>query len=215
MVPADALRWSLVSTRLGPWISVPILATLGCFPLVAAVEQFEGRPIAGIQFEPEKQPLTFDQLLAMTPLHVGQPLRMSDVRDAIEELYKTGEYDDIAVDATLSGQGVNLKFLTKPNFFIGHVGVNGVPEPPTEGQLVIDTKLQLGGQYSNQELETAVDRLADVIRRNGFYHAAVEPQSMPQPAVQQVQINFNIDAGQRARFDGIEVSGQMQRTIDS
>jgi hypothetical protein len=61
MVPADALRWSLVSTRLGLWIRVSILIALSWIPLAAAPEQFEGKPIATVQFEPEKQPLTFDQ----------------------------------------------------------------------------------------------------------------------------------------------------------
>ena len=215
MVPADALRWSLVSSWLGPRISVPILAAVSCIPLVAAVEQFEGQPIASIQFDPEKQPLTFDQLLAMTPLHVGQPLEMSNVRDAIQGLYRTGEYADIAVDATLGAAGVNLKFLTKPNFFIGHVDVEGVPEPPNQGQLVIDTKLQLGGPYSTDEVKTAVDRLTDVVRRNGFYHATVEPHSALEPPVQQASVNFNIDAGKRARFDGLVANGQMERTVDS
>jgi len=184
-------------------------------PLLAADAPYEGKPIAGIQFDPEKQPLTFNQLLAMLPLRIGLPLHMSDVRDAIQRLYQTGEYADIAVDATLSNRGVNLKFLTKPNFFIGHIGVGGVPEPPTEGQLTIDTKLQLGGQYSIDEVKTAVDRLADVVRRNGFYDATIEPQNTLQPPVQQALVDFNIDAGKRARFDGLQATGQMERTIES
>jgi outer membrane protein assembly complex protein YaeT len=215
MVPADALRWSLVSTRLGLWISVPILIALSWIPLAAAPEQFEGKPVASVQFEPQKQPLTFDQLMAMTPLRVGQPLHMSDVRDAIQRLYQTGEYADIAVDATLSDAGVNLKFLTTPNYFIGHVDVAGVPEPPNEGQLVGATKLQLGTEYSSDEVKTAVDRLVDVVRRNGFYHAAIEPQSELQAPVQQAIVNFNIDAGKRAKFDGLTATGQMERSIDA
>jgi len=215
MVPADALRWSLVSTRLGLWIGAPILIALSWIPLAAAPEQFEGKPIASVQFEPEKQPLTFDQLMAMTPLHVGQPLHMSDVRDAIQGLYQSGEYADIAVDATVSAAGVNLKFVTTPNYFIGHVDVTGVPEPPNEGQLVGAAKLQLGTEYSGDEVKTAVDRLADVVRRNGFYHAAIEPQSALQAPVQQAIVNFNIDPGKRAKFDGLSATGQMERSIES
>ena len=112
MVPADALRWSLVSTRLGLRISVLMLVALSWIPLAAAPEQFEGKPIASVQFQPRKQPLTFDQLMALTPLHVGQPLQMSDVRDSIQRLYQTGEYAEIAVDATLAPAGVNLKFAS-------------------------------------------------------------------------------------------------------
>src|SRR5260370_31917312 len=150
MGSADALRWSLVSTRRRVWtivsggagrktrqltvrilvgqtlarfLSLPLLLALAWIPLQAGPEQYEGKTIASIQFEPEKQPLTKDQLLAMIPLRTGQPLRAADVRDAIQRLYATGDHADIAVDATLGNEGVTLKLVTKPSFFIGHVAV--------------------------------------------------------------------------------------------
>jgi len=39
--------------------------------------------------------------------------------------------------------GVNLKFITKPAYFIGYFDVDGVPDPPNEGQLLVATKLTL------------------------------------------------------------------------
>ena len=143
MVPADALRWSLVSTRLGWWVSLPMLLALGGNYLLALSDEYEGKPIANVQFEPERQPLSRDQLMAMIPLRPGQPLTGSDVRATIERLYRTGEYLDIAIDATIGPSGVILKVMTKPNYFVGHVAVTGVPEPPNAGQLVLATKLEV------------------------------------------------------------------------
>ena len=100
MLGGDALRWSIVSTRLGLLISTPTLAALCCVLLSAAPNEYEGKPIASVQFDPAMQPLTFDQLMAMLPLHIGRPLYASDLRDSIQRLYQTGEYADIAVDAT-------------------------------------------------------------------------------------------------------------------
>ncbi len=94
-----------------------------------------------MQFDPATQPLTFDQLMAMLPVRIGQPFNAADLRDSIQRLYQTGEYADIAVDATLSAAGVNLKFITKPAYFIGYFDVSGVPEPPNDGQLLVATKL--------------------------------------------------------------------------
>ncbi len=149
MVSADALRWSLVlSTRLGWWIGVSMLAALCTVSPAAAADAYEGKPISSVKFDPERQPLTLDQLLAMMPLHVGQPLRGSDLRETIQRLYQTGEYTDIAVDATTEGDGVALKFITKPAFFIGYVAVDGVPDPPNEGQLLVASKLTLGAPYA-------------------------------------------------------------------
>ena len=82
-----------------------MLAALCSILLNGAPNDYEGKPIASVQFDPAVQPLTLDQLLAMLPLRVGQPLRASDLRDSIQRLYQTGEYADIAVDATLAPGG--------------------------------------------------------------------------------------------------------------
>ncbi len=214
MVPAVALRWSLVSTRLGVWKSVPMLLALGWLAAAGSAE-YEGKPIASIQFEPAKQPLTADQLLALIPLRAGQPLHGADVQEGIQRLYATGEYADIAVDAELGAAGVTIKFMTKPAFFIGNIAVAGVPEPPNRGQLVVATRLQLGAEYSEDDVKRAVDRLMDVAKRNGFYHVNVEPNTAVDPVGQRVNIDFQIDPGKRARFDGVIANGKTERSTDS
>jgi outer membrane protein insertion porin family len=188
-----------------------MLAALGTVSLAAAANPYEGQPIASVKFDPERQPLTSDQLLAMIPLRVGQPLRGADLRDSIQRLYQTGEYTDIAVDATLDTGGVALKFLTKPAYFIGYVEVNGVPEPPNEGQLLVATKLALGAAYVPDQTTEAVSRIVDLLKRNGFYNAGVEAATATREATQQVQIDFQADARKRAKFDGLMVSGNTLR----
>jgi outer membrane protein insertion porin family len=215
MVAADALIWSLVSTRLGMWIAVAALAALVWRPLQAAAEQYEGKPVAGIQFDPEKQPLKTAELLALIPLRPGQPLRAADVRDAIQRLYATGEYADISVDATLQDAGVNLKFLTKPAYFVGHVQVDGVSEPPNPGQLVVATKLQLGAEYSEPELDRAAGNLVEILKRNGFYNASVKPETSFETDTQRVNIDFHIVPGTRAKFAGLVATGRTERSTDS
>ena len=214
MVPAE-LRWSLVSIRLGLRISVAALALLTGIPRAVAADAYEGKPIAEIRFDPEKQPLDADQLKALLPIRAGQPLRTVELQDAIQRLYSTGEYADIAADATLGPQGVILKFLTKPAYFIGNVRVNGVPEPPNQGQLTVATKLELGTEFSPDEIKRSVDRLVDVMKRNGFYNVTVKPQTSFEDATQQVIIDFQIDPEKRAKYDGIIANGPMNRPIES
>ena len=215
MVAADALIWSLVSTRLGMWIAVAALAALVWRPLQAASEQYEGKAIASIQFDPEKQPLKTSELLTLIPLRPGQPLRGADVRDAIQRLYATGEYADISVDATLEGSGVNLKFLTKPAYFVGYVQVDGVSEPPNPGQLVVATKLQLGAEYSEPELDRAAGNLVEILKRNGFYNVSVKPVTSFETDTQRVNIDFHIVPGTRAKFAGLVATGRTERSTDS
>ncbi len=214
MPTVDALRWSLVPTRLGWWIIVPMLAAICSIPLTAANE-YEGKPVASVRFDPALQPLTVEQLMAMLPLRIGQPLRASDLRDSIQRLFQTGEYADIAVDATLAPDGVNLKFLTKPAYFIGYFDVNGIPEPPNVGQLLVATKLTLGAPYVPNDTTAAVARITDLLKRNGFYNAGVEPAVSTRELTQEVHIDFHGDAGERARFHGLVAAGDPLRPINS
>jgi outer membrane protein assembly complex protein YaeT len=190
-----------------------MLAALCSILLNAAPNEYEGKLIASVQFDPVKQQLTFEQLMAMLPLRIGLPLRASDVRDAIQRLYQTGEYADIAVDASLAPAGVNLKFITKPAYFIGYFDVSGVGEPPNEGQLLVATKLTLGAAYQPGDTTVAVARITDLLKRNGFYNAGVEPASATREPTQEVHIDFHVDPGERAKFDGLVASGDTLRPL--
>jgi outer membrane protein insertion porin family len=214
MVSAVALRWSLVATERG--FRICALALLICWlPLKASPENYEGKPISSITFEPARQPSSNAKLAAMLPIKVGEPLRAEAIREAIQRLYATGEYTDISADASLDGAGVALKFITKPAYFVGHVAVSGVPEPPSEGQLVTATKLQLGTEYSKQDVTQAVETLQNVLRRNGFYEAVVTPRTQADAASQQMSVEFLINPGKRARFDGVLVTGDPERSVSS
>ncbi|HEV2690604.1 MAG TPA: POTRA domain-containing protein, partial [Bryobacteraceae bacterium] len=202
-----------MSTRLG--VCIAAFVALGWHPLRAAAELYEGKTVATIRFDPEAQPLKTEQLLALIPLRPGQPFRSPEVRDSIQRLYATGEYADIAVDATMTGAGVDVKFLTKPAYFIGHVQVKGVPEPPTHGQLVVATRLQLGANYVEADMKRAADLLAEILKRNGFYHATVKPETSFDDQTQRVTIDYTIDPGKRARFDGLIATGHTERSTDS
>ena len=213
MLAADTLRWSLVSTRLGLCICVPTLLIISRIPLAAA-DSYEGKRIAAIEFEPARQPMAADRLEALLAIHAGQPLHAARVTDAIQRLYATGEYSDIVAHATLTADGgVILKFVTKPAYFIGNVRINGVPEPPNQGQLVVATKLELGREFSADETKLASDRLVDILRRNGFFRVNVQPVTAFDDTTQEVKINFNIDPGKRAKYAGLTAEGTPERPL--
>lgn len=211
MVTAVALIWSLVPTRLGSFARVFALGIVGVGCLFGAWEQYEGKPVASIQFDPARQPLETATLLRLLPLKAGQPLHATDLREGIQRLYATGEYADIAADASLAGGGVVLRFITRPNFFVGHIAVEGVPEPPSEGQMITATKLQLGTEFNDSDVTQAVEALSDILRRNGFYRASITPEIHRDPGTQEVKIRFVIQPGARARFDGLRVTGSPVR----
>ena len=182
---------------------------------IARSENWEGRTIGAIAFEPARQPLTYDQLTAMLDVKVGQPLRSDDLRASLQRLYATGEYADIAVDATFQNGNINLRFITSPAYFIGYVTAEGVPQPPNNAQMLTVTKLQLGTDYSSRDVQQAAENIADLLRRNGFYNPLIAPETETRADLQEVNIDFRIIPGNRARFGGMNLAGNPERSPDA
>lgn len=195
--------------RLGGVWTGTLLACLFCSAARtrAAGEDYEGKPIAAIVFEPRQQGLTPAELAEILPLKRKQPLRMRDVEAAIERLYATGRYADIVVDAELRNGEVVLRFLTRNNWFVGPVAVQRVPQPPSLGQLVNATGLSLGAPFHEEDLQKAVEGLRQTLERNGFFESRIEPAVEYDPRTQQADIRFRVEPGPRARFARPEIRG--------
>src|SRR6202044_3437690 len=82
------------------------------------------------------------------------------------------------------------------------------------GQLLVATKLVLGGPYVPGDTTAAVGRITDLLRRNGFYNARVEPATATREPTQEVHIDYHVDPGQRAKFDGLVANGDTLRPLD-
>jgi len=177
--------------------------------------RYEGRIIDAIQFEPAAQPLTFEELKSKLPIRPGSIFYESAVRQAIQLLFATGRYSDIAVDAADAGQNVILRFLTKPAYFVGRIEITGVKQPPNTGQLASGTKLRLGTPYYEQDKNQAVESMRDILRQNGFYHAAVDARVVHHSGTENADLTFQIMPGKRARFTEPVVTGNPERSKQS
>lgn len=208
MVSTGAL--SLWAVCLPPGLRTPLLIaalSLSVSCTFAASPDFEGKPIRNISLEPAEQPLPIAEISRRMGLKTGEPLSMKTVQRAIQNLYATGRYSDIAVDATADGDGVALKFITSLQYFVGSVIVDGAPDPPSRGQLVTATKLQLGAEYADNDLRQATENIVANLRDNGLYGARVLPTVDRDQQYQQVNIGYLIDPGKRAKFGGITLTG--------
>src|SRR5579872_1666189 len=166
------------------------------------------RPIERIQYVPELQPIGRADLARAVQVKVGQPLRMADVRATVKQLYRTGEYANVEIDATPDGAGVALTIRTTEQYFVGGVDVRGKESiPPNRGQIANASRLELGTPFSDQDLQTALARIRNLLQRNGFYLASVDPQIRRDPERQEVAFTFMVNPGKRARYTNPVVTG--------
>lgn len=193
-------------------LSLPLSVTAQAAPGTAQ-DNFDGRTITRILFYPSQQPYPEAELLKILPLKTGSVFEEQQLPSAIQALFSTGRFANIAVDGASSPGGVDLKFVTTPAYFIGNISVQGVRQPPNNGQLVGATKLELGRQFSEPQKGRAIESLQSVLRRNGFYQSSITASTHFLPGIQQVDLNFQVDAGQRARFEQPEVTGDPERSV--
>ena len=175
--------------------------------LLGAPEDYAGRKISRIDFDPPLQPLPDGDLAAILPVHIGELLRADMVRSAIVRLFATGRYEDVAVDAEADGDGVALRFITRNTWFVGKVTVEGAPEPPQAGQLVNTTRLRLGREFTEEQVKPAIERVQEVLRANGFFEARVERFLDYEQAFSQVNILFLVTPGPRATLSPPRIEG--------
>ena len=183
--------------------------------LVAQAQKYEGKQIVTIQFEPQEQPLDPSELHDILPLKIGEPLRIADVRAAIERLFATGRYTDIQVDAepyTKDGKdGVIVRFLTKNSWFIGAVTAGGrIASPPRGSQLENASGLDLGQPFSDAKVQEGAAAQKRLMQSNGLFMSRIAPSFTYDERHQQINIRFEVVSGPRARFSAPVLVGDVK-----
>ena len=188
---------------------------LFCCLADAQVARFEGKPIVDVRFS-GVQPLDPADLAKVQPLKVGQPLRMSDVAHAIDGLFATGTFDDIAVEGEASGNGVAIRFVTKNAWFVGGVSVQGkTGDPPNRGQVASTAQLSLGTPFHADDVTRGVESIKHLMEANGRYEAQVTSSVERSDSAQQVFVTINVKEGMRAKYDPPSIEGETKLSNDT
>lgn len=175
-------------------------------PADAQAEQFEGKPIVDVQYS--SQSLAPEDLAKAQPLRKGQPLRAADIARAIDGLFATGRFADIVAEAEPSGNGVIVRFVTQPQWFVGGVNAEGkVAYPPNRGELASNGQFTLGGPFREEDVDSAVKSMRSLLQVNGFYENNVTPSVERSQEGQQVFITFQVQEGKRAKYTTPVING--------
>jgi len=182
-------------------------------PLFENARKYEGRRIiAPIQFDPPDQPLTHAELRAAIPFEVGSFFDIDKLRQAIQNLFATGRFADIAVDVASQDSGIVVRFITQRAFFVGRVVIRGIKPPPNVGEQSSATKLRLGYPFQPSDTVQATESLETLLRGDGFYHVTMHTQTTYHPHTESVDIEFDTQTNKRARFAEPIITGLPERS---
>jgi outer membrane protein assembly complex protein YaeT len=168
--------------------------------------QFEGLPVRSIAF----QGVSADRL-APLPGHLAQlegaPLRRDDLKRSLRQLFATGIFDTVDVEASPLQDGVALVFRGAPRTFIGAVTVDGAKGANINTQLQRASQLSPGTRFTQARLTQALDEMRRTLGVNGFHEPVIKPTLTPHPDEQLVDIAFRVVSGPQARVGAVEVTG--------
>ncbi|MBZ5572256.1 MAG: BamA/TamA family outer membrane protein [Acidobacteriia bacterium] len=137
----------------------------------------------------------------------GRPLDRDLIRQSIRELYASGRFSDIRVEAEHSQDGrLSLLFFTTSNLFVSEVRVEGALNRPTAGQIVNASKLELGLLFTRDKLDRALTNIRQLMEENGYYRSSVTPEERPEVSTQQIAIWFRVDPGPQAHVGSLTVN---------
>jgi len=187
-----------------------IALTLGTLATicVAQTSEFAGATIRSVQYSPPNV-LHADDLQRIQVLKAGDRLRTEDVAEAIDRLFASGLFEDIAAEVESDGDGVSVRFVTQPARFVGGLTVTGgIPQPPNRGELTSSAQIQLGARFRQEDVTSAVDRISRLLQSNGLYEATVTPKVDPVAAGEQVFVTFQVKARKRAKYESPVIQGE-------
>ncbi len=138
---------------------------------------------------------------------VGQPLEPSKVSESLKNLFATGRFHELRAEGELRDSGVELVFVSRAQYFVGMVRVEGSPHFLEPRNLVAASRLRLGQPLGEAELVAADERLKALLAENGYHEAKVGHRVSNDLKHQEADVAFAISPGRPAVLGGVEFQG--------
>jgi outer membrane protein assembly complex protein YaeT len=202
------MRWCLTA-RLVPATGTLLLLLLAPAQSAADVADYLGRPIASIRLQIEGRPTSDERLRRLIELKEGGPLTMVAVRETVAHLFSLGEFEDVQVDATNRGAGVDLRFELAPVHpvtrvrFTGVLGIPGVDESRLR-RAVLD---RFGASPSPGRVPDIARLVESELALRGYLHARVSPRLELEHSPDRATLILGVQPGERTVIGAVEVIG--------
>jgi len=150
--------------------------------------------------------LTASQVLGTSGLVLGQPTNYRDLQRAILALFKTGQFDDVAIRQADDSTGrVTLIIRVRERPLLQRWALKGV-EQVAARNLKEKVKLAEGRPLDRAAVERARGAIDSIYRAQGYYAATVKViETSPAPG--QAGIIFDITEGNRVAISQVAVEG--------
>jgi outer membrane protein insertion porin family len=150
-------------------------------------------------------PVNETELARLVTIRVGAPLTRDVTGATIRNLFATGLFADIAVEAEPSPGGVDVVLRLARAFRVFPLKFAGVPLPREELRRIIG--FSEGAPYSKQEVAEGAEILKHRLEQEGYLRAQIAPDVRLDRTKFDARVEYRVSAGEAARvapafFDG-------------
>ncbi|MBI4978796.1 MAG: outer membrane protein assembly factor BamA [Spirochaetes bacterium] len=142
----------------------------------------------------------------------GRKLELSVLDNDIKNLFSTGNFDNVSVEAQTSSGGVALTVNVEERPIIVKVEYSGYNKKTPEQfkELVETYSIKAGATYSRRRVDEAVDALVALYHDDGYLSATVRPDVSMDEKSGSVSITFFIEEGRDIRVRSIRFHGNKE-----
>ena len=151
------------------------------------------------------QRLSAQQVLTAAGLAPHQSINYRDVQRAVTALFRTGQFDDVAVEQQSRGGKLFLVLTVKERPLLIGWGVRGFSRI-AEGTVRDRVKLVNGKPLDRDALERSRAAIDSLYKKQGYYAAEVKANTVEQPNGG-VRVLFDIAEGRRVAVSEVAIDG--------
>lgn len=178
-----------------------------------ALLKWQGLPVRSVAFA-GVAPERLSSLEGKLAQQAGAPLDSAKVAASLRQVYATGLFDTVEVDAERAGDGVALVFRGAARMFIGVVSVDGAKGATVNTQLQRASRLNSGTRFTKAKMVQAVAQMTLVLAENGYHESSITYNTKRNIEQQLVDVAFHVVSGPPARVGTVAVDGDPGMSLD-
>ncbi len=144
----------------------------------------------------------------LIPMEEGEVYSLKRITESIRQIYQTGLFSDIKV-LKEGDKDAKLTFLLTRKLLIRKIDFIGGSEIPQKRLMENLYAMKQEESYSEDNLDRAVEEIREIMSREGFFQAEIEPVVEQDPEVPEVNISFIIHSVKRYTIGKIDFTGNL------
>ena len=146
------------------------------------------------------------RVLSSTQINIGDTYSIILIRKALQNLWKTGLYEDIDLLTEQRPDGLKIIIRVRENPIISKFTITDCKKIK-EKELKEKVGLRVGGLYSHSKVQEAVNKIVDLYQQEGFYNTRIDIDTLYPTIPGRIEISLKVEEGSKIKITRIEFEG--------